>query len=524
MTFVSTLPEPPSALIVANDGRLTLAFPKNDALQWDGGQLSPADHTSVLTDAQSNGVPDQHGNRWRIDRPLSGNHATRLLVRSAQAPTNWIAVETPTLEGEWTHVCGDEYGFVWMTDGLQLYRHDPRKNTLNWTPFPDAFGFPKARLTALARSPGGWVMAGFSSGEVVEVDLGSVGASFVQTLINASDGIGPIDHLLAGRDGSVFVVSGDRLYRKPPAESWRHAWRELARLPGGNHDVFAAEYAGQVYVAGGLTGYWGYPAQSHVFDELFVYDQETDVWTIRTRMPFPRCYNGIAVIDDHVWIVGGAANLSRPDDPDGPRVSLDSVIRYDRSADCWRDAPPLRFARIEPVVAVVQGRLFAIGGADTDGKTLDVMESIAPGEASWRLEPPAPAPVRQAAGCVLNNRLYVCSRDGFWCFDPANARWDAYLSQPPVVPQAPLVATHQGCVWVMGGYPQRATWRYQPEENRWIPGPDLPTEQSWGAAWSLNGRLMAIAGAHWSERHTVYVYDERVFELSTTSDTATGVS
>lgn len=523
MKFAALLPEPPSALIAAADGRLTLIFPQNDSLQWDGEQLSPAIHSSAGTDAQSLGAPDQHGNRWWIDRPIGDKHATRLLVLPAQSPTDWIAVDAPTPEGRWTHVCGDEYGFVWVTDGFRLFRHDPRKKALTWTPFPDTFGLPKTRITALSRSPSGWVMAGFSSGEVVEMDLGATGTSFVQTLVSTSDGIGPVDHLLTGRDGSVCAVSETRLYRLPPSDTWRNTWRELARLPGGNHDVFAAEHAGQVYVAGGLTGYWGYPAQSHVFDELFVYDQRTDVWTIKARMPFPRCYNGLAVLDGYLWIVGGAANLSRPDDPDGPRVSLDSVIKYDLTGDGWLEAPSMGFARIEPVVASVHGRLFAIGGADSDGKKLDVMESIAPGESSWRLEPPAPAPVRQAAGCVLDNRLYVCSREGFWCFDPSTALWDKCVPQPPVLPQAPLMATHQGSVWVMGGYPQRTTWRYQPEDNRWSPGPDLPTEQSWGAAWSLNGHLMAIAGAHWSERHSVFVFDERVFELSP-SAFETGVS
>jgi N-acetylneuraminic acid mutarotase len=232
-------------------------------------------------------------------------------------------------------------------------------------------------------------------------------------------------------------------------------------------------------------------------------------------MPFPRCYNGLVAVGPRLWIVGGSANLRSPDDRDGPRDPLDSVLIYDILENRWENAPPLHEARIEPVVILARGRIYAAGGGDPQGNAMVTVESIAPGERSWRVEQALPAPMRQAAGCVVDERMYVCGKSGFWMFDPERGGWITALAQPPQLPQAPLMAAHQGDVWVMGGYRSRATWIYNPEENQWLSGPDLPTEQSWVAAWSLNGQIMAIAGAHWSETHGVFVFDNRVFAMKT---------
>jgi hypothetical protein len=43
--------------------------------------------------------------------------------------------------------------------------------------------------------------------------------------------------------------------------------------------------------------------------------------------------------------------------------------------------------------------------------------------------------------------------------------------------------------------------------------PEMPFEQNWGAACSLAGRLLLIAGAHRSESAGTYVFDNRVLAL-----------
>ena len=65
----------------------------------------------------------------------------------------------------------------------------------------------------------------------------------------------------------------------------------------------------------------------------------------------------------------------------------------------------------------------------------------------------------------------------------------------------------------MGGHRAKDTYRYAPGEKKWRPGPALPTWQSWGAAMALDGRLFIAGGAHWSETHGIFVFDDRTYAL-----------
>ena len=50
----------------------------------------------------------------------------------------------------------------------------------------------------------------------------------------------------------------------------------------------------------------GWPAATHVFDELWAYDPRTDVWRVAARIPYGTCYCGLAALDGKIWVVGGA--------------------------------------------------------------------------------------------------------------------------------------------------------------------------------------------------------------------------
>jgi hypothetical protein len=79
------------------------------------------------------------------------------------------------------------------------------------------------------------------------------------------------------------------------------------------------------------------------------------------------------------------------------------------------------------------------------------------------------------------------------------------------MPQAAQVAAHNGEIWVLGGVRIKRTFRFDPANGEWLPGPDLPTEQSWGSASDLDGRLVVAGGARWSEFHQRYIFDDSAY-------------
>ena len=160
-------------------------------------------------------------------------------------------------------------------------------------------------------------------------------------------------------------------------------------------------------------------------------------------------------------------------------------------------------------MVTASGRIYAIGGA-ASSEALNSVESIGPGESTWRSEPPMPQPMRQYAGCVLDGIIYVISATGALSFDPETGQWDE-LPTAPQLPQASQVAAHDGQVWVLGSYKTDEGHRYSPSDRTWRPAPKLPTPNSWGAAAELGGRLIVAGGAHKAQFH--FVFDDRMYAL-----------
>ena len=442
---------------------------------------------------------DLHGNSWSLS-----SSGTQVLVRAANAPAGWRNAG-PSGGGPWSFVVADVSGFVWVGGANGLRRLDPLEADAGWLELPAPLGLPASPVSSLSRSPNGKALVCFASGEVIEIDYGR--DSRKAEIVHLTDEVlpAPADVAYSDSGGQVWLGIGSKLYRrKAHPRAWQRHWEMLSPLPGGNHDIFSVEVDGRLYTAGGVTAGWGYPAEHHWFDELWAYDSATQVWEVAGKLQEVLCYNGIATLDGDVWVVGGAVNV------DETRVSTAAVQIYDPRTASLRTGPSLNEARQEPVVVTAGNRVYAIGGASDDSTPMTSVESIGSGESQWRMEPALPEPMWQFAGAVLDGVLYVVSKDAAFSYDPKAGSWSE-LPHLWHMPQAAQVAAHDGEIWVLGGARIERTFRYDPAEGSWRPGPSLPTEQSWGSASDLNGRLIVAGGAHWSELHRRYLFDDAVY-------------
>ena len=442
---------------------------------------------------------DLFGNYWS----LTSTGDTRVLVLAADDPTYWQDV-TPSEGGSWKFILADAVGFVWIAGPYGLRRIDPSTDE-GWLELPPTLSLPTGEVSALARSPNGRALVCFASGEVIEIDYNSNSgraevAHLTRELLPAL-----VQAVLTDSRGNVWLSIGNELYRREGDErAWQHHWKALSPMPGGNHDIFSVEVAGRLYTAGGVTSGWGYPAEHHWFDELWAYDGATKAWEVAGRLQADLCYNGIATLEQEVWIVGGADNV------DEVRVPTAAVQIFDPRTSAWRQGPELNEARMEPVVVTAGDRIYAIGGASDNSSPMASVESIGPKENSWRMENSLPAPMRQFAGATLNGIIYCISKEAGFSYDVQTGIWQE-LPRLGNMPQAAQVAAHNGEIWVMGGVRIKRSFRYDPAQGEWLPGPNLPTEQSWGSASDLNGRLVLAGGARWSEFHQRYIFDDSAY-------------
>ena len=462
---------------------------------------------------------DVYGNQWSLADSTPGQ---RVLVLPANAPDVWQSAWLP--DGPWEHLLADAVGYVWVIGPHSRRRFCPRHMEVGWEnvaadlpasemqrgacPAP---GETPAAVTAAGYSPDELAAVGCASGELLELDTAVDGSLVVRSLAVLP---GPVRCLHTDPSGAIWAATDDGLYRREPDDdAWQNHWqRQPGRLPGGgNHDIFSAVCGDRLYVAGGWAGQWGLPPAAHVLDELFAHDPSLGYWDVVSRLREPRRYSGIAEMDGQVWVVGGE---TRTPGWEGEGQVLYTVDIYDPASDTWSPGPSLNTARTDPFVLSCGGRIYALGGAaHNGGPKLDSVESIGPGDDGWRPETPLPAPTRQGHACALDGVIYCASIDGVFAFDTAAGRWDEGLPQPGDIGQAPLTAAYRGEVWLMGGFKDRRTRCYNPDTRAWRAGPDLPVGLAWGAAAVMNGELILVGGAHWSERHQTVVFDDRTYTL-----------
>jgi hypothetical protein len=211
------------------------------------GHLQPC----AAADMSDAPVVDHYGNSWAVgaDSQLRATSAGAEEATPMELPAGAAA----------QFVAIDDHGFIWVAAGSQIFFCNPRATVdtetpdgspeqtkvdpLAWTAVDAALLPTAGAVTVLERSTEtGSVLATFDGGETLELDV--VGTD-------------------APTPGPYTCGHGGAIVRAPSAAPQDLSWRILpARLPCGNHDIYATEAGGRIFITGGVTHHRGLPAVS----------------------------------------------------------------------------------------------------------------------------------------------------------------------------------------------------------------------------------------------------------------------
>lgn len=302
---------------------------------------------------------------------------------------------------------------------------------------------------------------------------------------------------------------------KPSAET---PWVTLAALPQPATDLAGAAVNGKLYLFGGLDGI-------RPTGLVLEYDAATDAWTKKKPMPVNLHRFAVAAYGDRIYLFGG---FKYPDTRANAWQPVDTAWRYDPASDEWTALAAMPDKRGAASAAVVDGRIYVIGGASVQPGTRDIaiepkrrhailgtVEEYDPKTNSWRARTPLPTPRAEAAVATVAGKIYVIggriasvfAEDGSDTdvvegYDPARDLWSRPLAKMPAPRAAMGVASWRNRVVLVGGETTDAAGAvsaaatvasYEPETNAWQALGTLPAPRR-GIATGLIGDRFYVAG------------------------------
>jgi Kelch motif len=209
-----------------------------------------------------------------------------------------------------------------------------------------------------------------------------------------------VSYIYAPSTGKLYLGGGDSTVQEaydPDTNSWSTA----APLPAALDHIQAVELNGLIYYIGGLV-HWPGPAVGTVY----VYDPVANSFTTGTPMPTgrERGAGGVAVFGNKIYYAGGLH--------EGVAVSWLDV--YDPASKTWATLPDMPEARDHFHAAVVDDRLYAIGGRSSAiNATTTVNQAFDIGTGSW-VTGLAPLPTARGgfAAAALGAEVLIIGGEG----------------------------------------------------------------------------------------------------------------
>jgi N-acetylneuraminic acid mutarotase len=114
----------------------------------------------------------------------------------------------------------------------------------------------------------------------------------------------------------------------------------------------------KIYAIGGSNGREAGTGRYLYLNYVSEYDPELNTWTSKASMPTPRSQFGIAVINDNIYVIGGATSHWN-----GPAYQITNAVEeYCPSNNTWTVKQSQPVATFELGAAALNGKIYTMGG------------------------------------------------------------------------------------------------------------------------------------------------------------------
>jgi N-acetylneuraminic acid mutarotase len=225
----------------------------------------------------------------------------------------------------------------------------------------------------------------------------------------------------------------------------------------------------------------------------YEYDPSTNSWTTKTPMPTSRGSFATAVVENKIYCIGGYSDFLE---------FTDANEVYDPATDTWEIKTPMPSTRAQLCASVVNDKIYCIGGeipvyyatALTGSNQIYDPETDSWTEGAYmpNFEGFGSSLITSA---VFDDKIYVMCEDFNQMYDPQTNNWSSKAMMP--VPGKSVVA----CATSGQSAPKRihvldvsTHQTYNPENDTWTNGTAMPTPRWLFGLAVVNDEIYAIGG------------------------------
>lgn len=223
-----------------------------------------------------------------------------------------------------------------------------------------------------------------------------------------------------------------------------------------------------IYVTGGILN-------SHIVATAWRFDATKRTWKEVQPMLKPRAYHSSAVLDDRLYVVGGVRyELNK-------MLNIETIECYNSATNTWTAAGRTMFPRKQSRLVLYNTTIVEVGGLQSGDAKVDTMTSyhivgdmIKPTGEQFVL----PRVIQYAQIVVLHSVFYIMWEDSqeFIALDAAK-RTFRHLPSPKYARRHSGAVVVQGKIYIVGGLidakPSRLVECFDPEAGTWSVERDL---------------------------------------------------
>jgi N-acetylneuraminic acid mutarotase len=224
------------------------------------------------------------------------------------------------------------------------------------------------------------------------------------------------------------------------------------------------------------------------------------VWEEKAPLNKERFFFGIEKIDNLSYVFGGVdSNLT------GGITVLKSLEIFDSVSNSWKTSTPMTTPRFAFATAVLDEKIYAIGGSD-ETSVLKTVEIFDPKLDSWYQGISLPTAINNAKAISVEGKIYLVggsdngtsTSNKLFCFDSLSNQWKSLANMPTARTNHELIL-FENRIWAIGGQtgnnlPLAKVESYDPQIDYWQSEAPLIFKRIFPFSWKYNGKIYVCGG------------------------------